>query len=178
MFDPGLLLARGYEARREHRSEDARDLFAQAVAECRYTPDRSLLANALKALAQAERDLQHPGTALKYYREAVDIERNRGDALAVAHTIRHIADIQREQKSFEDAAVSYDEALELYSKHPGVPPLDRANALRGIALLKDKTGDPHEALLMWRGAKALYQTAGVAAGVSECEAHIAFLLGV
>jgi hypothetical protein len=35
MFDPEPLLALGHEARRERRLEDARDLFAQAVAECR-----------------------------------------------------------------------------------------------------------------------------------------------
>jgi tetratricopeptide (TPR) repeat protein len=178
MFDPGLLLAGGHEARRERRFEDARDLFAQAVAESRYTLDRSVLAQALKALGQAERDLRHPSTALKCYREAAEMGRVLGDELALAHTIRHIADIQREQKLFTAAAASYNEALALYGKHAAAPPLDRANALRGIALLRDQTGDSHEALLMWRGAKTLYENAAVPAGVAECEAHIAFLLGV
>lgn len=177
MFDPGLLLTSGYEARREGRSEDARDLFAQAVAESRFSPDRTILARALKALAQIERDLHHRSSALKCYREAAEIQRELADQLGWAHTVRHIADVLREQNSLSEAETSYSQALEVYRNHPDSPVLDRANALRGYALLKDKAGNHDDALLMWCGAKALYETAGVPAGVAECASQIAFLLG-
>jgi tetratricopeptide (TPR) repeat protein len=177
MFDPEALLARGREARRENRLEEARDLVAQAVAECRFMKDPPLLARALKALGQAERDLKHTSTALQCYREAVAIYRDRGDKLAKAHGIRHIADILREQKAGAEAEKAYDKALAIYRAHPETPPLDLANTLRGFALLKEGAGDGEEAVLLWYQALDLYSRAGVQAGVAECQSNIAFLMG-
>lgn len=178
MFDPEPLLASGREARRQQRFDDARDLFAQAVAESRWTPDDGLRARALKGLGQAERDLRHYTTALKCYREAAAIEAEAGDELAWAHTVRHIADILRELKDWPGAESNYNDALAIYRRRADAPVLDHANALRGLALLKDQLGASEEALLMWQAAKCLYEKAGVEAGVSECESHIAFLQGI
>lgn len=176
MFDPEPLLARGHQARTEHRLEEARDLFAQAVAEARFLPERTLLIRALKALAQIERDLRHPTTAIKHYREAAALQQAAGDSLGWAHSIRHIADILREQKTLAEAESLYEQALSIYRTDPEARPLDHANALRGLALLKDHSGDPEEVLLLWRAAQALYDKAGVQAGIAECARHIAFLL--
>ncbi len=177
MFDPEILMTNGREARAENRLEESRDLFAQAVAECRWVKDNTLLARALKGLAQAERDLQHPTTALQCYREAAQIYRALDDRLAYAHTIRHSADVHRGQNTLPDAARLYEEALEIYRTHPDALPLDHANALRGFALLQDAAGHPEEALFLWQGASHLYSAAGVQAGFAEAEQHIAFLLG-
>jgi tetratricopeptide (TPR) repeat protein len=177
MFDPEPLLALGYEARRERRLEDARDLFAQAVAECRWKPDAKLLARALKAQGQTERDLKRTTTALECYQRAAAIEKDLGDELAWVHTIRHIADMLREQKQYAQAEPIYTSVLEIYSGRPDAGVLDRANAMRGMALLKDAAGTHEEALLMWRAASCLYEDAGVQAGIDECQSHIAFLLG-
>jgi tetratricopeptide (TPR) repeat protein len=176
MFDPAPLLASGHQARREHRLEEARDLFAQAVAEYRFLSDRSRLVSSLKALGQAERDLRHPNTAIKCYREAAALQQTSGDQLGWAHSIRHVADILREQKNDTEAESAYNDTLAVYSTHSDTAPLDHANALRGFALLKDHSGDREQALLLWRAAKALYETSGVEAGVAECASHIAFLL--
>ena len=176
MFDPEPLLASGYEARLEQRFDDARDLFAQAVAESRFLLDRSVLVKSLKALGQAERDLQHPTTAVKHYREAASLQQNERDRFGWAHSIRHVADILREQKVFAEAEAAYEQALDVYAQDPETSPLDYANALRGLALLKDHASDPDEVLLLWRAARALYEKAGVEQGVAECARHIAFLL--
>lgn len=177
MFDPEPLLALGHEARRERRLEEARDLFAQAVAECRWCADRKLLARSLKALGQAERDLKRTMTALDCYRRAAAVEQDLGDQLAWVHTMRHIADMLREQKDYFQAEPIYANVLEIYRNRADAQALDRANALRGMALLKDATAAAEEALLMWRAARGLYEEAGVEAGINECQSHIAFLLG-
>ena len=78
MFDPEPLLTSGYEALHGKRIHDARDLFAQAVAECRWITDRSLLVKALRALGHVERDLDHRTTALQCYRRAAAIELDLG----------------------------------------------------------------------------------------------------
>jgi tetratricopeptide (TPR) repeat protein len=178
MFDPEPLLALGHEARRERRLEDARDLFAQAVAECRWGADPKLLARALKAQGQTERDLKRTTTGLECYRHAAAIEKGMGDQLAWVHTMRHIADMLREQKEYAQAEPIYAEVLEIYRGRSDARALDHANALRGMALLKDAAGTPEEALLMWRAARCLYEEAGVGAGIDECQSHIAFLLGM
>ncbi len=176
MFDPEPLLAGGYQACREHRFEEARDLFAQAVAESRFLPDRSALITSLKALGSAERDLRHPTTAIKCYRDAAALQHTTGDQLGWAHSIRHVADILREQKLPREAEAAYDQVLVVYAQRPDPPVLDYANALRGLALLKDHAGDVEEALHLWRAARAKYEAAGVEAGITECQTHIAFLL--
>jgi tetratricopeptide (TPR) repeat protein len=178
MFDPEPLMALGHEARRERRLEDARDLFAQAVAECRWGADPKLLARALKAQGQTERDLKRIMTALECYRHAAAIEKGMGDQLAWADSMRHIADMRREQKEYTKAEPIYTDVLEVYRSRSDTRVLDHANALRGLALLKDAAGTPEEALLMWRAARCLYEQAGVEAGIDECQSHIAFLLGM
>ena len=177
MFDPEILLAKGYEARRENLVEEARDLFAQAVAESKWIPDLALRAKALEALGQVECELNHPSSALKHYREAAEIHREQGHPLALAGVIRQIADIQRGQKQVPEAEAAYKEALAIYRGQAETAPLDQANLLRGYALLRDAAGDQEEALLFWMEASHLFETAGDKAGVAESKSHIAFMTG-
>ena len=177
MFDPEELIEKGWEAVRAGHLGDARDLFAQAGAESRFNPDRRLRARALAALAKVERDLLRHVTAVEKYRESAAIYKALGDELAWAHVVRHVADIFREQKKLQESSTAYQEAFAVYSRRTDGDGLDFANALRGFALLKDALGYRDEALLMWRCAIPLYQAAGVAAGVVECQSNIAFLMG-
>lgn len=177
MFDPEILLAKGYEARRENLVEEARDLFAQAVAESKWIPNLDLRARALEALGQMECDLNHPSSALRHYREAAEIHRGQGHPLAQAHAIRQVADILRGQKMVPEAEVAYSEALAIYRGQPDTAPLDLANLLRGYAQLRDAAGDQEQALLFWMEASHLYETAGDKAGVAECKSQIAFMTG-
>jgi tetratricopeptide (TPR) repeat protein len=95
----------------------------------------------------------------------------------LAHAVRHVADILREQGQPAKAAPFYEEALEIYRNHEEAGPLDLANAIRGYALLKADLGDPDEATFLWHEAMALYAEAGMQAGVTECQSQIAFLMG-
>ena len=177
VFDPETLLASGRQARSENQCEEARDLFAQAVAESRWVADPALLAKALKALGQIERELQHGATAIDCYSEAVAIYRGTGDRLACADALRHIADILAEQNSLTEAEAVYSEALEIYRIHAQANPLEQAHAMRGLAQLKSGGEAHEEALFLWQGASHLYGAAGESARVAECDAHVAFLLG-
>lgn len=177
VFDPETLLASGRKAHCENQCQEARDLFAQAVAESRWVADTALLAKALKALGQIERELKHGGTAIDCYSEAVGIYRGSGDRLACASALRHIAEILAEQKSLIEAEAVYSEALEIYRTHAEANPLEQAHAMRGLAQLKSGGQAHEEALFLWQGASHLYGAAGEAARVAECDAHVAFLLG-
>ena len=172
------LLSRGHEARSEKRLTEARNYFAQAVDCCRKANDKTLLAEALCRLGQIERDLGNVGDALKHYGSAVELRRSQDSPLLLAHTVRHVADILREQKrQLEKAMLCYEEALAIYRGHEDTPPLDLANAIRGYALLQADLGDPDEATFLWHEAMALYAESGVQAGVAESQSQIAFLMG-
>ena len=171
------LLSRGHDARSAQRLADAKKYFAQAVERCRKLNDRILLAQALSGLGQIERDLGKIQPCSQALQRCRCLRRAQDDPLLLAHAIRHIADILRDQRQFAKAAPCYEEALDLYRKHEPTPPLDLANAIRGYALLKADIGDPEEATFLWHEAMALYAEAGVQAGVTESQSQIAFLMG-
>jgi uncharacterized protein len=176
---PETLLSRGYEARREHRLADAREIFAEAVQHYRETGEQNLLARALTGLGQIERDMAREDAALLLYEEAAAIYRSLGDPLRLAHTIRHVGDILRKLGKLDHgklaaAEACYAEALRIYREHAETSPLDLANTLRGFALLRGDNGDEAGAALLWREAGDLYAAVNVQAGVDESERRLAF----
>jgi tetratricopeptide (TPR) repeat protein len=172
-----LLIEQGRIAKRERRPEDAGSAFREALSECRDGEDRVLVAMLCEELAYVERSLKDLESAEQHYRQASEIYRGLGNPLKVAHTIRHAADILREQGSGEESALLYGEALKIYRDHQGTAPLDLANAIRGYALLKEDQQDREEAVCLWREAGKLYEETGIDAGVAESKRRIALLTG-
>lgn len=106
--------------------------------------------------------------ARKLYEQAAERYRSLDDPLALAHTIRHVADVYRQQGQRESAERCYDEALAIYRAHSESPPLDLANAIRGLALIRNQAP-------LWREARDLYAEVGVEAGVEECSRKLGTL---
>jgi len=169
------LMQEAIRARRENRLADARRTFADAVTLCRRNGERGELVQALKGLGQVERDLGSAESAVPLYEEAVAICRTEGDTLALAHTVRHLADIHQDRGRRDLAEPYYDEALTLYRNDERTEPLDLANAVRPLAILKESAGQMDDARRLWREARDLYAAAGVEAGLAECEARLARL---
>ena len=172
---PDKLINQGYQARREHRPDDAMLLFAEAVDLCRKSDDHALLAQALTGLGQIARDLHQDNVALKHYEEVVALYRTLDRPLALAHAVRHVADILRNQEQYHLAAHRYEESLQIYRAHRQTYPLDLANAIRGYALLKGDTRHTQEAKQLWLEAKSLYAQVNVQAGAAEADLQIARL---
>jgi tetratricopeptide (TPR) repeat protein len=162
-------------ARREDRLADAHRLYGEAVEAARRDGGPAALIQALKGLAQIERDLGRPEAALPLYEEALAIGRLEGDALTIAHTVRHVGDLHRKAGRPEAAERCYLEALEIYGGSTTVPALDLANAIRPLAILRDEAGDRAEARRLWEEAKTLYAASGVREGVEECSRRLARL---
>jgi tetratricopeptide (TPR) repeat protein len=169
------LLRDATQARREDRHADAKRILVEAVDICRKSESRSELAKALTDLGQIERDLHNNKAALAYYEEALAIYRTEGDALKVAHTVRHVGDIHQHQGHRELAEPCYREALKIYRNQERTPPLDLANAIRGLAILTFDAGEAEEAKLLWQEARDLYAGVNVAAGVAESTRRLALL---
>jgi tetratricopeptide (TPR) repeat protein len=164
------LLDRAAQARREKRPADARAVLVEAVAHARVSDAvPEILARALTALGQIERDLNHRDAALELYEEAAIIERQlNADPLRLAHTIRHLADIHQDSARPAQAEPLYLEALAIYRVHPEANPLDLANAVRPLALLKETAGQYDQAEPLWDEARAIYSGLEIFPGVVEC----------
>lgn len=114
-------------------------------------------------------------TARAHYAEAARIYNDQNDALAYAHTIRHIADMFQEESNLREAKPLYEESLELYRSNLNTKLLDLANTVRPYALLNEEQGNLDLARELWEEARHLYCSLRIEAGVSECEAHISRL---
>ena len=114
---------------------------------------------------------------LKAVREfdVVSILRETDAVLQLAHKVRHLGDLHRHCDRLDDAESCYSEALALYREHDGSGSLDYANAVRRMAILKERRGDSVQALALWREARDLYAAVDVASGIEEAERHIARL---
>jgi tetratricopeptide (TPR) repeat protein len=127
------------------------------------------LALALTRLGYLERRSGIRDAARLHYGEAAAIYRREGDRLALAHTVRHLGDIHQEAGDIGLAEPCLQEALNIYRGDDGSPPLDLANAIRSMAVLKVATGDDRQAEQLWREARDLYSALKVEAGVAECD---------
>jgi tetratricopeptide (TPR) repeat protein len=122
----------------------------------------------LERSAYAERKLGNVQTARKLYEEAAALYRAEANPRKVAHTIRHVADIHRGEGCADLAAPLYNEALAIYRSHAETSPLDLANAIRGLTILKSDAGESEAARELWAEARDLYRSVDVQAGVAEC----------
>jgi tetratricopeptide (TPR) repeat protein len=174
---PDQMIASAYQARREGRLEDARKLFSESAELCREagSGDPSLLASSMAGLGQIERDLKNRPAALEHYRAAVKLCRSGANPHKLAHTIRHLGDILREEGLMEEARPCYEEAIVFYRSSGETSPLAWANALRGFALLRAAMDEDEEAKALWHEARALYESVNVEDGVRESDAQIARL---
>ena len=161
------LIAQAREARRARRTDDAKRDLLQAIDLLRRDHEQLKLAAALEGLGQIERDLHHLDAARQHYEEAAAIFAVGKYELGLAHAIRHVADIHREAGSIELAESSYNHALWLYRDIPDATPLELANAIRGLAILKSDSGQFDRARELWTEARNLYAAANVQAGVDE-----------
>lgn len=132
-------------------------------------------ARELRDLAESERRSGHGDRAIAAYEQAVAILRGLGDPLRLAHTIRHLGDVHCDEGHLDAAAICYTEALQIYRAAAEPPMLDLANALRAMAVLKERVGARAEAAELWREAGSLYERANVEAGVAESARRVALL---
>lgn len=125
--------------------------------------------------------------ALIRQRRAVALLRSLDDKTALAHAIRHVADILVESGLASQAAAPIAEMLAIYRAIPGTPPLDLANALRSAAVQAEAIGDEETAIAFWMQARTRYaaldalfeQLTGQPGnpGVEEADARLARLRG-
>ncbi|HXA16981.1 MAG TPA: ankyrin repeat domain-containing protein [Thermoanaerobaculia bacterium] len=160
------LLRRGRRARFD-TPDQSRELFAEAAARARQSGARRELVEALKGIAQIDRDLGRRAEGLPFYEEAVSVCREIGDPLLLAHTLRHLGDLHHDDGRYDLAQHLSAEALALY-RTSDAPALDLANAVRSLAVIKDSAE-------LWEEAFHLYVATNVPPGVAESALRLAKL---
>jgi hypothetical protein len=86
-----------------------------------------------------------------------------------------VGDIHHESGRDDLAEPCYIEALSIYRRDDQTLPLDLANTIRPLALLKENAGEVEEAKRLWAEAGDLYAVANVAQGVAESSRRLARL---
>jgi tetratricopeptide (TPR) repeat protein len=142
-------------------------LFAEAAMQARQSGAKRELVEALKGVAQIDRDLGRPAAAQPFYEEAVAVCRVIGDPLLLAHTVRHLGDLHHDDGRDDLAEPLYAEALALY-RASDAPPLDLANALSSIAVVTNSAA-------LWEEAFHLYVKTNVPPGAAETAIRLAKL---
>jgi tetratricopeptide (TPR) repeat protein len=167
------LIRRSRRARQEGRRDDAARDLAEALPLLRQAARKTELAEVLRDLGELERRLPDGDSARRHYEEAVALFRDLGDPLRLAHTVRHLGDVHHDAGRAALAEPCYVEALEIYRRHAPDRPLDHANALRSLAVLRDEGGDTEATAALWREAHELYSTVLVHAGAAESALRLA-----
>ena len=164
-------------ARSEGRLDDALMEYTQMVSECRQSQATEPLIHALNGQAQIERDLGRRDTAVVLYEEAVTCCRDLDVPMLLAHTLRHLGEVHMENGELESAESRLTEALTLVRSQMGDAPLALANAVRPLALLRERQGLTAEATRLWDEAKHLYSRSDCQPGVDESDQALARLNG-
>ena len=154
----------------------------RACGICEQVGDRQAHSVVLGKLGHVALDQGDPDRARTLFEESVAVARDAGDPLRIAHAVRHLGQVNRRLGRLEEAERCYEEALALYAGGGGTEggtatrtphPLDHANAIRPMAVLREELGDLEAARRLWGRAAKLYGAAGVEEGVRECETRLA-----
>jgi tetratricopeptide (TPR) repeat protein len=109
------------------------------------------------------------------YKLAVAMARRGGVQLRLAHRVRHLGDAYYYAGRWALAEPCYVEALSIYRGDKETRPLDLANAVRSLAVLKHEGGASNEARRLWQEAHDLYTALKAPAGIAESAARLALL---
>ena len=163
------LLHRASHLRQSGEAAEAERLFKEAAAQAQ-ADEAVERAEALTGVAQARRDAGDRTGAAIYYAEAITLLRNHNATTALAHALRHSAEVRSELKEYGTAEQQIQEAVRLYRAFDPPAPLDLANALRVAAL-----NDERQAHAAWREARDLYTAQNITEGTAEASEHLDWL---
>jgi tetratricopeptide (TPR) repeat protein len=150
-----------------NRVETAR----QEVAEAREIGDKARLAHALNRLGNIERRPRLLyDVALATFAEARELFHELGMPLDEGWVHRQIGIVQEYQERLTKAEESYENALALYRAYESGKTLDYANAVRYVAVIKNRVGKRDESTQLWLEAFERYDDLNMPVPVAEAAA--------
>ncbi len=126
----------------------------------------------LSLLANIYYDLGNNKRSLESFKNALSLAEMESEEEQIAHITRHIADVECEIGDLKSSLNHYEKALKYYRSNMSKYSLNYANAIRGFAVLKEKTVDYSSARKLWKEAKSIYEKLKVETGIKECMARL------
>jgi hypothetical protein len=126
-------------------------------------PIQAALDEARRENTEGRRD-----NAERAYARAAELARAGGDERLLAHALRHLSELARERGETFTACDHASDAVALYRESE-----DRLGLANAIRLQAMSMADAANARACWQEARDLYSSLQVAAGVAECDRHLA-----
>lgn len=165
------LLATIWAKRGQGKYVEARALLSEAEELCEDN-DYKHLGRIFHIYGQFESDHNNHQQALEFWQQSLVYYKKDGNPNKIAHSTRHIADIQRRLGDEEGSEKSYRKSLDIYRNNATTSTGDLANALRGFALLLEKRGKTAEAIANWHEVKESYKAIHLQEGVDEANERL------
>lgn len=169
------LLEKAWVSRREGKYNEARNIIKEAHELC-DDDDYNSLGRIYHIYMQFESDHNRPIKALNLCKQSLGYYKKTNNLDKIAHSTRHIADLERHLGYEIDSERNYREAIHLYNSNPNTTKGDLANTLRGFGLLLEKRKKIEEAITTWKKVKKLYLDCNLQAGVEEANQKLNSLL--
>ena len=169
------LLEEAWVKRRDGKYHEARHLAEEAQKLCK-DDDYNSLGRIFHVYMQFESDHNDPSKALELCQQSLAYYKKGGDPDKVAHSTRHIADLERHLGYVDDSERNYREAIGIYKCNPNTNKRNLANALRGLGLLLENGGNTKEAIAVWKETKELYLACNLQEGVDEANRILGSLI--
>ena len=126
----------------------------------------------LSLLANIYFDLGRNKKSLESYERALSLAEVDSEVEQIAHITRHIADVECEIGDLKSSMSHYEKALKYYRNNVSSYSINYANAIRGLAVLKEKMVDYSDAKKLWKEAKSIYDKLKIETGIKECIARL------
>jgi len=160
------MLKDAWSIRKDGNYEKGQQILKEIEEKCTDNDDKTW-GRIYAIYAQYDRDNGNLTSALELSKKSLACYEKSGDQNRVAHSTRHIADIQSNLGLLTEAKENYQKALQIYRKHPKTKPHDLANAVRPYGKLLQKQGNIEEAKEQLQEALNLYQKVENQAGIEE-----------
>jgi len=170
------ILEDAWKARNEGDYNTCLQLVQQAEAIC-DPEDLERLGRIQHIHMQFHFDKDLYNEALNYSRKSVDLYQKSGNQDRIAHSTRHMADLELELGWLEDAKAHYETALSIYRQMNPIPIRDLINCITHYAVLMEKMGRKEIALVCWSEAFAFYTQVEFEEGIKEAEENVNRLKG-
>lgn len=168
-------LKKAWELRRKEKYGASRIVLEKARDLCEVE-DYNNLARISHIEMQYEADHNNFERAMVLCKKATALYEKADNPGKIAHSIRHLADLQVEVNLLKDAVLNYREAISIYGKHGASNTAEMANALRGYAKVLELQNKIPGALNLWEKIKHIYSAYGFKEGIKEADLKISNLL--
>ena len=160
------LLEKAWVKRREEKYEEVESLLAEARELC-GEEDFDALGRIYHIYMQIDYDKGDFTKALDFCHQSLMYYKKLGLPEKIAHSTRHLADLQCHLGQHAESENNYQKAINMYKESSSLQAGNLANALRGFAIVLENLNKLNEARTTWSEVKTLYQSLGIQAGVDE-----------